>query len=384
MAHVNTKDLPILKRLNWVNTIFLIVSPLLVIVFLPLHLIFEGLDWRLLAMCVFFFFATGISITAGYHRLFAHRSYEASLPVKLFYLIFGAAALQGSVSKWASDHRRHHRHVDNEEDPYNVSKGFFYAHMGWVFFKDDPKYRDQRAPDLVADKWIAWQDKYHFPIAINVGFLLPTLLGLMFDSPWGGLLYGCLVRVVLTHHTTFFINSLCHMWGSQPYTDKNSAKDSFILAFFTHGEGYHNFHHKFEADYRNGIRWYHWDPTKWWIKSLSWVGLAKNLRKISDFEILKAKLLQQEKQLMIAGIYNDQIKELRLKVEEAQKKILYMKNRYQELKREVAIHRDQKVAQFRSDLERLQTEIKQAQREFRAAVEQWQAVYQNRALSMPF
>lgn len=360
-----------MTNINWLNTIFLIVSPILVVVFLPLHILSEGFDWRLMALFVFYALATGLSITGGYHRLFAHRSYEAGWLLKLFYLIFGSAALEGSALKWCSDHRRHHKHVDSEEDPYSIRRGFFFAHMGWVFLKDDPKYEKQKAVDLKADKLVSWQDRYNFLISVYVSFLLPTLIGFSFGSPWGGLLYGCLTRVVVTHHITFFINSLCHMWGAQPYSDKTTARDSFVLAFLTHGEGYHNFHHRFEADYRNGIYWYHWDPTKWWIKTLSFVGMTKNLRKVSDVEIMKAKIQTVEKKLIKFGFYDERFQELQLKIEEAQKRFAQFKRRYEELKQDISAQKNEAIRQMK-------VEMRVAKAELEAMVAQWNRLSQAR------
>lgn len=368
MSPENSNKEPFGKKINWVNSVFLILTPILVFTFVPLHLIYEGFDWRLLALFLFYSVATSLSITGGYHRLFAHRSYEARLPLKLFYLIFGAASLQGSALKWACDHRRHHKHVDEEQDPYSIHRGFFYAHMGWIFFKDDPQYLKQGGADLKADKWVMWQDKYYFQILLVVSFLIPALFGLAIGSLWGGVLYGAFARVLITHHSTFFINSLCHMWGSQPYGDKTTARDSFILALFTYGEGYHNFHHRFQADYRNGIRWYHWDPTKWLIQFNSLFGMTKNLRKVSDFEILKARLQADEIKLSQFGFYNERFKEVRTKIEESQKKIAQFKLRYNEAKKDFNAQKDEAVRQMR-------LEIKIAKIEFEAAWEQWQIMY---------
>ncbi len=367
MSHENAIHEPFYSRINWVNSIFLILTPILVVIFLPLHLIYEGLDWRLMALFLFYCVATSISITGGYHRLFSHRSYEARLPLKLFYLIFGSAALQGSALKWSCDHRRHHKHVDSEEDPYNIGRGFFYAHMGWIFFKDDPKYFKQGAPDLKADKWIMLQDKYYFPLLLVVAFLIPALFGLAIGLPWGGLLFGCLARVLITHHSTFFINSLCHMWGSQPYGGKTTARDSFIMAVLTYGEGYHNFHHRFQADYRNGIRWYHWDPTKWLIQLSALIGMTKNLRVVSEFEILKARLQADECKLSQFGFYNERFQELRKKIEESQKRMSQFKVRYQEAKAGFELQKEELIRQIR-------LEIKIAKIEFESALELWQVM----------
>lgn len=350
---------PWYSRLNWTNTLFLIISPLIVLSLVPVELYFRGLDYRLFTLFVVSCFATSISITGGYHRLFAHRSYQAHWLVRLFYLVFGAAALQGSAIKWCSDHRRHHRNVDTEKDPYSIKKGFFYAHIGWVFLKEPKDYEKNFAADLTKDPLVQWQHKYYVPLAIIFGFLLPTLVGWMFGRPDGGLLYGGFARVVLTHHCTFFINSLCHMWGSRPFTHAVTARDNFVLAFLTYGEGYHNFHHKFEADYRNGFRWYHWDPTKWLIKALSYLKLTSNLRKIPETEILRAKLAVQEQHLRMRGYYDERMAALRVKVEEAHRKIQQMKMRYNEIKRD----------------RRMRIDFELAKIELRAALRQWQRAY---------
>jgi stearoyl-CoA desaturase (delta-9 desaturase) len=355
----------LLGRLNWLNTGFLISAPLLVAVALPSYIYQFRLDWRLIALFFFYYMATGVSITAGYHRLFSHRSYEVSRWVKLLYLIFGAAALEGSVLKWCTDHRRHHKFVDTEEDPYSIKKGFSYAHIGWVFLKEDPKYSGLRSPDLEADPLVAWQNRNYFAIAIITGFLLPALIGLTFGSPWGGVLFGGFLRVVVTHHCTFFINSLCHMWGSQPYGDKTTAKDNFVLAFLTYGEGYHNFHHRFEGDFRNGLKWYQWDPTKWLIQLLSLTGSARNLRKISESEILKARLGADEKKLIQWGFYDDSLRELKKTIEDSQKKIQQMKQRYQEIKSDIAAQKDEQ-------LQNLRYEIDKTRSEFNLALQHWQ------------
>ena len=121
------------------------------------------------------------------------------------------------------------------------------------------------------------------------GHKLPPLRPMMNAALIGMLLLAGVLRMVMTHHTTFFINSLAHIWGSQPFTDRNSARDNGILAFFTFGEGYHNFHHLFENDYRNGIQWWQFDPTKWLIRTAAWCGLAKDLRSCPEERIEQAK-----------------------------------------------------------------------------------------------
>lgn len=288
-----------LPNINWINALFLALSPIVALALIVAHFAYEGWSWGAWALAIFFYFATGLSITAGYHRLFSHKAYQASAPARLFFLLFGAAAFQNSCLKWSTDHRRHHRHVDTEEDPYNINEGFFYAHMGWILLKEKPEYADNygNAKDLTSDKLVMLQHKFYLPIAVFIGIILPGLIGYLAGFPLGGLALAGLGRIVFVHHATFFINSLCHKLGSQPYTDKNTARDSFVMALFTYGEGYHNFHHRFQFDYRNGIKWYHFDPSKWLINTLEWVGMARNKKRVPLDEILKARFMMAQKNL---------------------------------------------------------------------------------------
>ena len=197
-------------------------------------------------------------------------------------------ALQNSVLKWSSDHRRHHRKLDTDEDPYSITKGFWHAHIGWIFKNKDTLIDGVK--DLQANPLVMFQHRHYYKIAITGAFLLPMLIGLYCGRPFGGLLWGGFLRVTMVHHFTFFINSLCHYIGKRPFLPDSTARDSWLMAFFTFGEGYHNFHHKFQWDYRNGVSWYAFDPGKWSIKALSWVGLTKEIRRVSEFNILQARL----------------------------------------------------------------------------------------------
>ena len=276
-------------KLDWVNAIFLTTTPIAAIVLSWVFFKNNGLVWSQIALAVVFYFITGMSITGGYHRLFAHRAYKANNFVKLVYLLLGAATFQNSALNWAADHRVHHNHVDGEKDPYNISKGFWYAHIGWIFYQE--KVENPKFPkDLTNDKLVLWQHKYYLSLSILMGIVLPTLIGYFLGSALGGLALAGFARIVFVHHCTFFINSLCHIVGTRPYTDTNTARDSAVLAVFSYGEGYHNYHHYFPTDYRNGIRWFHFDPTKWLIKTLSYVGFTNDLKKVPAKLIDQAKL----------------------------------------------------------------------------------------------
>ena len=282
-------------KVNWLNTIFLVGTPLLAILGIYFHYTYFGAP-GVLELFVFLslYFACGLSITVGYHRLFSHRSHDASWPLVLFYAVFGAGAFQNSIIEWCSDHRRHHKFTDSEEDPYSASRGFWYSHMGWIMMEEESFQNDfSNVKDLKQSKIIMWQHNNIFLIGACSGILLPLAVGYLLggiSAAIGCLVWGGIVRIVFVHHGTFLINSAAHIWGKQPYSQENTSRDSFWLAFLTFGEGYHNFHHTFQADYRNGHKWYHIDPSKWWINSFKILGLKSNLKSTPRHSIEIAKI----------------------------------------------------------------------------------------------
>ena len=274
-------------RLDWTNTTFLVGTFVLALIGTPWYVAVQGAAWPEWLTFAGLWLLVGVSVTAGYHRLFAHKTYQASWPVRLFFLVFGAAALENSVLKWAADHRVHHSHVDHERDPYNIQKGFWWAHIGWIFFqKEAPSPTVVR--DLMDDPLVRWQDRWYKWIGLGVAIGVPLAVGLATGRVLGCLVVGCVLRIVASHHATFFINSLCHMVGRQPYSREHSARDSPVMAVLAFGEGYHNYHHSFPFDYRNGIKPWHFDPAKWMIWTLSRLGLASELRRAPDALVLKA------------------------------------------------------------------------------------------------
>jgi len=281
----------------WANVLMFALTFAAAAIFVPWYGLTHGFstaDWGVFA---FFLIANGMAITAGYHRLWAHRTYEAHWSLRLLYLVFGTMALQNSVFAWCSGHRTHHLHVDDEErDPYSARRGFWFSHIGWML-RAYPSGRDDfsNIPDLKRDPLLVFQHRYYVPLALIANFGLPLAAGLLFHDVWGMLILAGVLRLVWSHHVTFFINSLAHMWGSRPYTEDNSARDNPVLAVVTYGEGYHNFHHIFAHDYRNGVRWWQWDPTKWLIASLQLVGLTRRLKRTPVFQIQRALLAMQFK-----------------------------------------------------------------------------------------
>ncbi len=289
-----------LNYIRWTNSIFLIGTFATTVTAVPLYIWHYGLNAFQVGLFFFFTIATGISITLGYHRLFSHLTFKAKWPVKMFTLLFGAAAFEGSAIAWSADHRRHHKFVDHEEDPYDISRGLFHAHIGWLLFRTGPDTPLTWVRDLKKDRLAWWQHEYYVPIAITVAFVLPAAIGWLYGGPvaaLGAFLIAGIARVVVVHHMTFCINSLCHWIGDRPYSTDCTARDSLLMAVFTFGEGYHNYHHEFQYDYRNGVRPWQFDPTKWTIWFLSKIGLVSSLRMVPEEKILKARIAEQERHL---------------------------------------------------------------------------------------
>ena len=284
--------------LSAVNTIFLSVAHLLAVVAILYMILADSFSWWSAGLGLLWFGFCGLSITGGYHRLFAHPTYRARGFLRFFYLLFGAASVQNSALKWSSDHRVHHGKVDQVEDPYNINEGFWWAHVGWVLYKDPRKDQLDNVKDLKKDPLVMFQHKHYIAMAVVGAVVIPGLLGLIWGDPVGAILMAGFLRLVFQWHATFSINSVAHILGKQPYSTKNSARDSLITALITFGEGYHNYHHVFQGDYRNGIRWFHFDPTKWFVWTCSKLKITWDLKRASKDAIERAKAaVKAEKRL---------------------------------------------------------------------------------------
>lgn len=272
----------IMDRKSWSPaTFFLAFSPVVTFVSMAFYF-YSGnrLHWQTCVLSVVMYALIMLSICAGYHRLFAHRAYESKTLLKVFFLLFGAASFQESVLWWCTHHRNHHAYTDTDKDPHNIKEGFFFAHMGWILPRTEMDLFEQKnISDLLKDPWIVWQDRYLYQIAFLVGIVMPCLLGWLWHDFWGALIFAVGFRIILLSHATFCINSLAHLVGKKPYNEEISARDNFLMSLLTFGEGYHNYHHAYPFDYRNGRRWYNFDPSKWIIFLLSKVGVTKDLRR---------------------------------------------------------------------------------------------------------
>ena len=282
---------------NWDIFIFVIVYHLLLVVLAP----FAIRDFSWTAFWIFFVTNCigGLSITVGYHRLFSHKTYSAHPFFETVILLTSTLAFQWSAYAWSHDHRKHHNHVDTELDPYSIKKGFWYAHMLWLFDYDRTIDKSVVA-DLEQNPRVMFQHKHFLALTwiINLAILGVACIWL---SPLTALFYSFVLRVFTVHHSTWFINSLAHTWGSKTYAKELTAVDNAVLAVLTFGEGYHNYHHAFANDYRNGIRWWHFDPTKWIVWSASKLGMVKNLKKVDRIRLQKI-LVKKDKQMILERV----------------------------------------------------------------------------------
>jgi stearoyl-CoA desaturase (delta-9 desaturase) len=241
-----------------------------------------------LLLAVVFYVACGLSITAGYHRLFSHRTYRAVAPVRWCLLLFGAASFQNSAAAWSADHRAHHADTDGEGDPHAIGRGFWYAHVGWLLQRRPASADVTRLTDLWALRSVRLQHRWCPLIAVGIGLLLPAAIATGWGDPLGGLLVAGFLRAAVQLQATFCVNSVAHLIGTPRYDRRSSARDSALVAIATFGEGYHSFHHRFPFDYRNGARWWQFDPSKWLIWVLARFRLVTAPRTVSATSVAKA------------------------------------------------------------------------------------------------
>lgn len=288
-----------MNKLDWGNLVFILGYHVILLFALPLYLTFFAPSFALLGWSFALLYLSGLAITAGYHRFFSHASYKAHPLLEVILLFFGTLATQGSALRWSYDHRLHHAFIDKEQDPYSVNKGFWFAHILWMF-KKRPSIDNKVVSDLIKNPLIRFQDKYYNSLMFFTNALVTYFVGWATGDYIGAFVISWLLRTFLLHHFTWFINSLAHYWGHQNYSTEHSAVDNYIISLLTFGEGYHNYHHTFAHDYRNGIRWYHFDPTKWLIFLLSKIKLAYGLKRMNEEKIHTKMIFLHKKELLLS------------------------------------------------------------------------------------
>ena len=269
--------------------------------------------------------------------------------------------------------------MDTDQDPYEIGKGFWYAHWTWVMEAKDMPLTG--VADLEKDPLVRWQHRNHFLIGAVVS-TIPLWIGLATGNVWGYLVWGVVLRIVVTHHTTFFINSAAHMFGSRPYTDKNTARDNWLLAPLTYGEGYHNFHHLWQWDYRNGALWYQWDTTKWLLNVLAWFGLVSGFRRVPSAAMERARLHMEEKRLRerlalaspgVATPMQQRLEAARLKLDQALASLHERHEAWQQKKAEWKAKGQARAEVWREANAEWKAALAQHRAELRAAWAEWRA-----------
>ena len=369
--------------LNWLPISVFSITGLITLTLVPYYALTHGFDgWQIAALLTGIAFCE-ISITAGYHRLWSHRSYQAHWAVRLFFALGGTYATQNSILHWSSDHRQHHLCVDdNDKDPYSAKRGFWYSHMGWMLrdYGSNPNSNYENCKDLQKDPIVMWQHKHYLPLVLGINFGIPILLGLWHGDLIGMILLAGVARLAISHHMTFFINSLAHIWGSQPYSDTNTSRDNAVIAFLTMGEGYHNYHHNFQRDYRNGIRWWQFDPTKWLIRGLNLVGLTTKLYRTPSENIERehAQMLLQNtsRSLALSPFY----KPMTLRLQEEYQLLTEKINAFSVAKKEWLLARKKSVM-TNSDLQTLRSKVHRLKKDFRQQKKSWVSINARIALS---
>jgi stearoyl-CoA desaturase (delta-9 desaturase) len=254
-----------------------------------------ALHWPDLVVFAVTYVLTGVGVTVGYHRLFTHRSFKTSRPLRALFAVLGSAAVEGSLIAWVASHRKHHRFSDLPGDPHSphvdhgagwkgAIRGLFHAHLGWMFRGVDRASPQRYAKDLLADPVMRAIDRT-FPLWVLVGLALPFGLGTaLTGSVVGGLtglLWGGAVRVLFLHHATFSINSLCHFFGRRRFRTGDESRNLAWLALPTFGEAWHNNHHAFPTSAHHGLTRWQLDPGGWLIDALERLGLAWDVVRIS-------------------------------------------------------------------------------------------------------
>jgi stearoyl-CoA desaturase (Delta-9 desaturase) len=250
----------------------------------------SGFSWLYLTMLVAGVLLSGLGVTVGYHRLFTHRSFETPRPIVYLLAILGSMAVQGPLLEWVATHRRHHQHSDDPGDPHSPHghgdtlggflRGFVHAHCGWLFLRR-PRDIARYSADLRKDRGLRRTSQL-FGLWVILGLALPALIGGLVTMSWMGVLlgflWGGLIRVLCLHHITWSINSVCHIWGAQPFDSGDESRNNPVFGILAFGEGWHNNHHAFPTSARHGLFWWQFDLSYVVIRGLSMLGLARKIK----------------------------------------------------------------------------------------------------------
>jgi stearoyl-CoA desaturase (delta-9 desaturase) len=259
------------QKLNWPTTV--------VLVFIHIGAIAAlfNFTWRAFAVAVFLYWmCTGLGISMGYHRLHTHRSYQVPTWMEYFFAVCGALTLEGGPLFWVAVHRLHHQKSDQPGDPHSPRDGAWWSHVGWILSGEtkhnNTKLMARYAPDVAKHKFYLWLNNWHWAPSIVLTVLLFALGG------WPMMLWGSFFRIVFGLHATWAVNSATHMWGARRFPTRDDSRNTWWVALFTFGEGWHNNHHAHPTSARHGLAWYEFDLSWIQIKLLKLFGVAKRIQ----------------------------------------------------------------------------------------------------------
>ena len=278
-----------MERLERRVAVITVIVPFIALAYAIVHFWGHGVSALDLILFAGMYLITGMGITMGFHRLFTHRSFKCPTPIAMFLGIAGSMAAQGPPLFWVACHRRHHQCSDEENDPHSphqygggpiaILRGWWHAHMAWMLTHKAENYR-KLVGDLLRSRQIVALNRYYF-VWIALGLLIPAMLGGLITGTWWGaftgLLWGGLVRIFFVHHSTWSVNSICHLFGRSPFNTGDHSKNNAVCALLSLGEGWHNNHHAFPSSARHGLWWWQLDLTYIGVCLLKWCRLASDV-----------------------------------------------------------------------------------------------------------
>jgi stearoyl-CoA desaturase (delta-9 desaturase) len=256
-----------------------VVIPFLGVLYAIVMLWQQWVTWLDIGLMVGLYVLSGLGITIGFHRMLTHKAFETSQPMKAFWMIMGCLALEGDPTSWASTHIQHHAHSDDEDDPHSPLEGLWHSHVGWLFVHKNNT--NVYGTWLKKDPTVIWVSKTWL-IWAALGIIIPTLI-----AGWSGLIWGGLVRIFLTHHITWSVNSICHTFGTRDYQTRDASRNNFIVGLFAFGEGWHNNHHAFPRSAFHGLRWWQVDISGYIITAMEKLGLVWNVQRVKEEDLHK-------------------------------------------------------------------------------------------------
>lgn len=251
-----------------------VVVPFLATVFAIRLLWDRAVNWSDITLMLTLYSLVALGVTAGYHRMLTHRSFRPHPVVKFLLLVFGSMALEGGALEWAATHVKHHAQSDKEGDPHSPTEGFFHAHLGWLF-KDRMADPNVYCRHLLEDKMVVFVSRT-FLLWVVLSLVIPFAIG-----GWTGLLWGGLVRIFLTHHVTWSVNSICHTFGNREFETTDESRNEWIVGVLGFGEGWHNNHHAFPRSAFHGLHWWQIDISGYVIRLLERTGLAHDVYRVT-------------------------------------------------------------------------------------------------------